>query len=274
MNNFFLFKIFLFICKPKFNSPNMKKKESQSDYNQRSKLFYFISFTISFLSPILFIISLFTIFLSYQTYFSKCMLKICLSSTILFDSLITLKHLSSSQKGKIKNLYYDIFFHHLVNDLCIIITGSSSRLFLISKLPNYLYRFAIFLDYFVSRKSKLSGLSDIFLDISRPILKSVKLQLFRAITEILILPYLFGITFFSLCPKKLIALLVDFFFFILFAYRVDPFHRTIFQTFIDKIEREAYSRTDNMKNLVYSNLFLCEKIEFVGKLLYPIPYVY
>lgn len=253
----------------------MKKKENKSNANNKSsKLFRLIRFTINSLSPFFFVASFVTIFLSYQNHFSKYLLKACLLNILIFDFLMILKHLSSSNNNKLKKLYYDIFFHHLVNDSCIIMTGSYSRLFLISKLPIYLYRFAFALDHYVSKKSKLSGLSDIFLDFSRPILKSVNLQLFRATTEILLLPYLLGITFISLCPKKLIASLVDFFFFLLLAYRLDPFHRTILQTFIDKIEREAYSRTENMKNLVYSNLFLCEKIEFIGKLFYPIPYVY
>ena len=251
----------------------MRKKENYAKNND-PKLLNLVSFAINLLSPFLLIVSFVTIFLSYQSNFGKYILKISLFGPILFDQLILIKHLFSSKEGKLKKIYYDIYFHHFINDLCIIITNSYCRLFLVSKLPNYLYRFAIALDHYVSKKSRFSGLSDIFLDFSRPILKSVKLQLFRATAEILLLPYLFVISVVYLCPKKLIAFLVDFFFFMLFAYRVDPFHRTIFQSLIDIIEREAYSRTENMKSIVYSNLFLCEKIEIIGKLFYPIPYVY
>lgn len=252
------------------------KKKNNKDYHRQShsKLSSVINFITILITPLLLITTFMSIFITYQSDIGQWILKISLYGSIFYDFIIIIKHLQASQYNKIRTLYYDLFFHHLINDACIIITKSYSCLFLISKMPNYVYRIAIILDHYVSKKSSISGLSDIFLNFSRPILKSVNLQLFRATTEILILPYLLGITVLSLCFEKLIAFLVDFFFFILLAYRADPFHRTIFQSFNNMFEKEAYSRTENLKNLLYSNSYICEKIEFVGKLIYPIPFMY
>lgn len=249
----------------------MNNDDIKSIHQNRSLLSRFACLIANILSFILTIYTFLSLILPGKLKIQQVFYQASCWGSIVFDFFMILKR-NKSSKNKSKSLYYNIYVHHFINDLTICFAKFNSILFLISKLPIYLYRISKCFDLYISKKQ--STFPTFLFHFVRNILKSVKLQVLRATMEILLFFYLFIQIIFTLQVTAVIAFLTDFLIFILLAYRVDPYHRIVWRYIIDTIDTEALVRTEKLKNLVYSNLVICDNVEFFGKMLYPIPYMY
>ncbi|OHS95755.1 hypothetical protein TRFO_38144 [Tritrichomonas foetus] len=222
-----------------------------------------IIFITGILPPFLLFSLFVTLFIPDSKDFSKFLVYVDMVCIIGFDFFMAVKHFISSS-SKMKTLYFDISFHYLFADLVIFIAKAHSRIYFISKLPFFLYHFAKTID---SRFSSRQSNSDFLLNFTRPIMKSIGLQRFRAFMEILVLFYLIFYSFVAFRLNVIAATLGYLVLFIILAYRTDPCHRDAWRWIMSPAAQGGGRTAAHFRAA-------SEKVELVARSIYPTPYVY
>lgn len=112
-------------------------------------------------------------------------------------------------------------------------------------------------------KSTIDSLCD-------PVLKSENIKKLSAILEILLCPYLFFFGLFTLNLPVLLAFLIDFFFFILFALEANKYHKWVYAQLNKHITEFAKKNEQSFGKHILKALEMVAKVEDLAKQLYPV----
>ena len=104
--------------------------------------------------------------------------------------------------------------------------------------------------------------------IADPIIKCVYIQRANAVLEILLCPYLFFYGLFTFRGMILLAFLIDFFFFILFALVTDKDHEWVYGQ-AENLLRKLASKNENVGKFINKGIEYLSKLNGFAKKLYP-----